>query len=83
MAGRSVSTIANLLDMSVSSLYRVFESEQMPLTQYIWLTRLELCCRVLTDISQKEKSVSQIAFEWRFMHSTYFSRIFTKQFGKL
>ncbi|HAT1619883.1 TPA: transcriptional regulator FeaR [Raoultella planticola] len=77
----SVATIAAYLEMSVSSLYRIFEGESMPLAQYIWIKRLEFCCRDLENKSLKHKPISQIAFEWGFTHGTHFSRSFKKQFG--
>ncbi|MDQ1214421.1 transcriptional regulator FeaR [Pantoea anthophila] len=77
----SVATIASDLGLSVSSLYRIFDSEDIPLAQYIWGKRLEFCCRDLENIALKDKPISQVAFEWGFTHSTHFSRSFKKQFG--
>ncbi|QIT17803.1 transcriptional regulator FeaR [Acinetobacter pittii] len=77
----SVATIASALEMSVSSLYRIFEDEPMPLAHYIWIKRLEFCCRDLENVALKNKPISQIAFEWGFTHGTHFSRSFKKQFG--
>jgi len=77
----SVSSIAVAMNMSVSSLYRIFEAEEMPLAQYIWIKRLEFCCRDLENSALKNKPISQIAFEWGFTHCTHFSRAFKKQYG--
>lgn len=77
----SVSKIATELDMSISSLYRVFESEPMSLVQYIWYQRLELCHRDLSNIALRDRSIAQIAFDWGFINCAHFSRAFKKQYG--
>ncbi|NHN69050.1 helix-turn-helix domain-containing protein [Pseudomonas fluorescens] len=77
----NVERIALELKMSVSSLYRIFEKENQPLSQWIWSQRLELCQRDLKSPVLKEKNIGDIAFDWGFSNCTHFSRAFKRETG--
>jgi len=74
----SSESIARALNMSVSSLYRVFEGEATSLAQWIWHLRLESCAKDLRNPALRNRSISEIAYSWGFSNCTHFSRTFKK-----
>ena len=77
----NVEKIALDLKMSVSSLYRIFEKEEQPLSQWIWSQRLQLCQRDLKNPALRGKNIGDIAFDWGFSNCTHFSRAFKRETG--
>lgn len=69
------------LKLSISSLYRVFEMENMTLSQWIWNQRLEHCKRDLLARNLAHKNIGDIAFDWGFSNFAHFSRAFKKETG--
>lgn len=79
--GLSVQSTAAALQMSVSTLYRVFESQQQTLSEWIWCQRLDHCRRDLSDPELRHLAITQIAYRWGFSDSAHFSRAFKQAFG--
>ncbi|WAH55352.1 helix-turn-helix domain-containing protein [Pseudomonas silvicola] len=77
----NVEKIAVDLKMSVSSLYRAFENEEQPLSQWIWSQRIQLCQRDLKSPALVGKNIGDIAFDWGFSNCTHFSRAFKRETG--
>ena len=77
----SVQSTAAALRLSVSSLYRVFESQGTTLSDWIWNQRLDRCRRDLADPLLANQSVIQIAFRWGFSDASHLSRSFKRAFG--
>lgn len=77
----NIEKIALDLKMSVSSLYRIFEKEDQPLSQWIWSQRLLLCQRDLKSPALRGKNIGDIAFDWGFSNCTHFSRSFKRETG--
>lgn len=78
----SVKTIASNLQMSVSSLYRIFESQGTTLSEWIWTQRLENLRRELGDPALRHLSVTQIGFRCGFSDSAHLSRAFKRAYGQ-
>lgn len=73
--------LSDELGLSISSIYRIFENESIPLTQFIWNQRLDRCHKDLIDTSLSGRSITDIAFRWGFNSSAHFSRAFKSRFG--
>ncbi|MGQ0623011.1 MAG: helix-turn-helix domain-containing protein [Panacagrimonas sp.] len=78
----SIKTIAAGLQMSVSSLYRVFDSQGQTLSEWIWCQRLENLRRELSDLRLRHLSVTQIGFRCGFSDSSHLSRAFKRAYGQ-
>jgi AraC-like DNA-binding protein len=79
--GLSVQSISAALQLSVSSLYRVFESQGTTLSEWIWNQRIDRCRRDLADPLLANQTVIQIAFRWGFSDASHLSRSFKRAFG--
>lgn len=79
--GLSVQSTSAALRLSVSSLYRVFESQEVTLSDWIWRQRLDRCRRDLADPLLANQSVIQIAFRWGFSDASHLSRSFKRTYG--
>jgi AraC-like DNA-binding protein len=77
----SVQSTSAALQLSVSSLYRVFESQGTTLSEWIWNQRLDRCRRDFADPLLANQSVIQIAFRWGFSDASHLSRSFKRVFG--
>jgi AraC-like DNA-binding protein len=80
-SGLTVSKVAEALDMSLSAIYRAFESQQISLAEMIWLERLGAARSALRDQTFAHKSIKEIAFESGFSDAAHFSRVFRQRFG--
>jgi AraC-like DNA-binding protein len=78
----SVSGIAAQLGISVGHVFRLFKSEAVTPSQYIWNRRLEACCRDLLDARLATRSVSEIAYSRGFNDAAHFSRVFRERYGR-
>lgn len=78
----SVQGMAGELQLSVSSLYRIFESQPQTLSDFIWTQRLDRCKRDLADPELRNLSVTQIAYRWGFSDSAHLSRTFKRTYGQ-
>lgn len=77
----SPAIIANEQDISVRYLNRLFESEGISVTRWIWLQRLERCRRKLENPVQTHLSISEIAYSCGFKNISHFNRVFKNYFG--
>jgi AraC-like DNA-binding protein len=77
----SIDHIAGALHCTKRYLHKVFESEGVSLSDYIWQTRLDRCRNELLDAKQEPRSVTEIAFSWGFSSSAHFSTAFKQRFG--
>ena len=77
----SPALIAREQDISVRYLNRLFESEGISVTRWIWLQRLERCRRKLEDPAQSLLSISEVAYSCGFKNISHFNRVFKKYFG--
>ncbi len=76
----TIESIATELGMSVGHLHRLFKSEPLSPSQYLWSRRLEGCSRELLDPRRARASVAEIAFGWGFNDAAHFSRAFRERF---
>jgi len=77
----SVGSLAAELGVSSSHIHRVFKSEPLTPSQYIWERRLEACSRDLLDPRLAGRSVADIAYGRGFNDAAHFSRTFRERFG--
>ncbi|HTW24273.1 MAG TPA: helix-turn-helix domain-containing protein [Candidatus Baltobacteraceae bacterium] len=77
----SIDRIAGALHCTKRYLHKVFESEGLSLSDYIWQTRLDRCRSELLSTKQEARSVTEIAFSWGFSSSAHFSTAFKQRFG--
>lgn len=76
----TIESIAGELGMSVGHLHRLFKTEPLSPSQYLWNRRLEACSRELLDSRRSKATVAQIAFGWGFNDAAHFSRAFRERF---
>jgi len=77
----SIDQIASALHCTKRYLHKVFESEGVSLSDFIWHSRLDRCRKELLDARDGAKSVTDIAFSWGFSSSAHFSTAFKQKFG--
>lgn len=77
----SIDRIAAALHCTKRYLHKIFESEGVSLSDYIWQSRLDRCRGELLDARQNARSVTDIAFSWGFSSSAHFSTAFKQRFG--
>jgi AraC-like DNA-binding protein len=77
----TIEAVAAELGMSVGHLHRLFKTEPLSPSQYLWSRRLEACGRELLDSRRAKVSVAEIAFSWGFNDAAHFSRAFRERFN--
>lgn len=77
----SIEMVAARLRMSVGHLHRLFKSEALSPSQYLWRQRLEACGRELMDPRRAHVSIAAVAFAWGFNDAAHFSRAFRAHFN--
>lgn len=77
----SVSRIAAHLQLSVSTVHRVFAGEGLSVSEWIRAQRLEGARADLTEPRLARYSVSEIAYGWGFSDAAHFSRSFRARYG--
>ncbi|MDP2072805.1 helix-turn-helix domain-containing protein [Hydrogenophaga sp.] len=77
----SVHSIAHALQLSPDHLSRLFRTEPVPLSRWIWKQRLDACRRDLADPRWREHGISDVAFSWGFNTAAHFSRSFREEYG--
>lgn len=77
----NVQSISSELQLSVSSLYRVFESQELSLAEWIWNQRLERCRRDFADPLLANQPLTQIGLRWGFGDASHLSRAFKRAYG--
>lgn len=76
----SLARIARDNDISVRYLHRLFESEDISISDWIWAKRLERCHKALISALPGTR-VTDIAFANGFSSSSHFSASFKRRFG--
>jgi AraC-like DNA-binding protein len=76
-----VPRIAAALQLSPSSVHRVFAGEPCGVGEWIWAQRLERLARELAEPAQRRRSVSELAFGLGFNDAAHVSRAFKARFG--
>ncbi|MBR7673979.1 helix-turn-helix domain-containing protein, partial [Streptomyces daliensis] len=79
--GLSPRTVAAAHKISVSYLYKLFNSHGTPVAAWIRHRRLEHCRRDLADPRLASLPVHAIATRWGFTHHAHFSRVFRAAYG--
>jgi AraC-like DNA-binding protein len=77
----SVGSLAAELGVSASHIHRIFKSEPLTPSQYIWERRLEACSRDLLEPRMAGRPVADIAYGRGFNDAAHFSRAFRERFG--
>jgi len=67
--------------MSERQLHRLFQASGLTVSSWIKQARLERCAADLCDPRQRERSITEIAFEHGFNDSAHFSRSFREFCG--
>ena len=76
----AIEGVATELGMSVGHRHRLFKSEPLSPSQYLWNRRLEAWSRELLDPWRGRASVAEIAFAWGFNHAAHVSRALRERF---
>ena len=67
--------------ISKRHLYKLFETEDVGVSEYIRHQRLERCRQDLRDPALGHESLSRIAADWGFTRAEHFSRLFRSAYG--
>ncbi|UGS34568.1 AraC-like ligand-binding domain-containing protein [Capillimicrobium parvum] len=67
--------------VSKRHLYKLFETEDVGVSEYIRHQRLERCRQDLRDPALGHESLSRIAADWGFTRAEHFSRLFRSAYG--
>jgi len=76
-----VTGIAAALQLSPSSVHRVFAGEACSVTEWIWQRRLDRLAQALADPAQRAHGVSALAFALGFNDAAHVSRAFRARYG--
>jgi AraC-like DNA-binding protein len=74
-------TIATAHGISVRYLNKLFEDDELPLSEWIWSRRLEKARTAIERSRVTGQSISQIAYDWGFKDPAHFSRAFRIRYG--
>ncbi|GGO23763.1 AraC-like ligand-binding domain-containing protein [Micromonospora parathelypteridis] len=77
----SPQVVADAHHISVRSLHRLFEAEDITVASYIRDLRLTRCRRDLSDHALRNQPVQTIAARWGFSDKAHFSRVFRAAYG--
>jgi AraC-like DNA-binding protein len=76
----TIESVAAELGMSVGHPHRLFNSEALSPSPYLWRRRPEACSRELPDPRRGKASVAAIAFAWGFNDAAHFGRASRERF---
>ncbi|WP_371688451.1 helix-turn-helix domain-containing protein [Ruegeria sp. EL01] len=76
----SSTDIAQLNSISIQYLHKLFSTLGLSVSRWIRKQRLNRCRTALLSGS-RQKSITEIAFDWGFNDASHFSRIFRAEFG--
>jgi AraC-like DNA-binding protein len=77
----SIERVAAAFGCTKRHLHKVFTGDEMTLSQFIWVQRLEGCRDALRNPNLARHSITEIAFMWGFNNSAHFSKAFKERFG--
>lgn len=75
-------SIAREHRISERQLHRIFQNGGLSVCRWIRQARLDRCAADLRDPSQRDRSITEIAFHWGFNDAAHFSRLFRAEFGQ-
>lgn len=78
----SVNSIALALKVSKRYIHKLFEAQDMRVSEYVRNIRLENCHRELESAAADHRSITEIALKWGFNSPSHFSTLFKKRFGR-
>jgi AraC-like DNA-binding protein len=73
--------IAAEFGISLSYLNKLFQDNDMPLSEWIWSRRLDKARTAIESSRATGQSITQIAYDWGFKDPAHFSRAFKARFG--
>ena len=73
--------IAAAHHISVRTLHKLYEAEELPITASIRRRRLERCRQDLLNLSLRDRPVSAVGARWGFPDAATFSRAFRQTYG--
>ena len=77
----SLDQIAHAMHCTKRYLHKVFEDEDVSISEYILDLRLDRCRDALRGMTARDESITEVALSWGFSNSAHFSRAFHKRFG--
>lgn len=77
----SVASVSLALRISPAHIHRLFASEALTFSAWLWSYRLLVCKKELEEPSQSHRTICEIAFAKGFSNSAHFSRTFRAKFG--
>lgn len=73
-------SIAAAVHLSARRLHQLFEADGETVGAYILRRRLEECARALSDLGQRSRTVTEIAFLHGFNNASHFGRVFRERY---
>jgi AraC-like DNA-binding protein len=73
--------VAATVHLSPRRLHQLFEADGETVGSYILRRRLEECARAISDVSQRSRTVTEIAFLHGFNNASHFGRVFRERYG--
>ena len=73
-------SIAAAVHLSPRRLHQLFEADGETVGAYILRRRLEECARTMADASQRNRTVTEIAFLHGFNNASHFGRVFRERY---
>jgi len=72
--------VAAAVHLSPRRLHQLFEGDGETVGAYILRRRLEECARAMSDLSQRSRTVTEIAFLHGFNNASHFGRVFRERY---
>ena len=73
-------SVAAAVHLSPRRLHQLFEADGETVGAYILRRRLEECARAMSDVSQRSRTVTEIAFLHGFNNASHFGRVFRERY---
>ncbi len=73
-------SVAAAVHLSPRRLHQLFEADGETVGAYILRRRLEECARAMSDLSQRSRTVTEIAFLHGFNNASHFGRVFRERY---
>ena len=73
--------VAAAVHLSPRRLHQLFEADGETVGAYILRRRLEECARAMSDLSQRNRTVTEIAFLHGFNNASHFGRVFRERYN--
>jgi AraC-like DNA-binding protein len=73
-------SVAAAVHLSPRRLHQLFEADGETVGAYILRRRLEECARAMSDLAQRSRTVTEIAFLHGFNNASHFGRVFRERY---